>query len=239
MQLKPISLGYSSALFIVPGLATALLYTFGFDFLVAAGHLPSNAFLIVAATGFAMLAVQFAVLYTLEGNRWTLGAMASRLRFRRMTGWQWFWTIAVLIFVTASYIGVFSLGVVQYWNERFGLPEWYSAVPEEVEGAYWLIGARIGILVINVMAEEMLWRGFILPRQEITHGRATWFIHGVQWTLYHIMKPWELLMLLPGALAYGVIAQWSKNIMPGIIVHFLFNGIGVVLLSLAVFGLTS
>lgn len=239
MSLKPMGIGYSTALFLAPGLLTAGLYTFGFDFLVAQGYHPSNAFMIVAAAGFVMLAVQFAVLYALEGNPWTWRAMASRLRFRRMTGWHWFWTILVLLFVTASYIGIFSLGVVQVWKDKFGLPAWYSAVPEEVQGAYWLVGARIGILIINVMAEELLWRGFILPRQEITHGRAAWIVHGVQWTLYHIMKPWELLMLLPGALAYGLLAQWSKNILPGIVVHFLFNGIGVVTLTLAVFGLSS
>ncbi len=32
MTLKPIGLAYSTALFVVPGLITALLYTFGFDY---------------------------------------------------------------------------------------------------------------------------------------------------------------------------------------------------------------
>lgn len=239
MLLKPIGLIYSTALFVIPGLLTAVLYTFGFDYVQTFGFSPSNAFMLMAVASFLMLFIQFAVLYTAEGNTWSLSALALRLRFRRMSGWQWFWTFIVFLVVTGSYLGVFASGIVQAIAEHFELPGWYSAVPLEVEGAYWLIGARLGLLVLNVMSEEMLWRGFILPRQEVTHGRWAAPIHGVQWTLYHIMKPWELLMLLPGCLAYAFLATWSKNIMPGIIVHFVFNGLGVILLTLAVFGLIS
>ena len=237
MTLKPIGLAYSTALFVIPGLVTALLYTFGFDYVQTLGYSASNAMMLVAAASFVMLFVQFAILYTAEGNAWSFDALATRLRFRRMTGWQWFWTFIVFLFVTGAYLGIFYLGVVQAYASVFPLPDWYRAVPGDVVGVYWLIGARLGLLLINVMAEELLWRGFILPRQEITHGRWTFLIHGVQWTLYHIMKPWEMLMLLPGCIAYAILATWSKNIVPGIMVHFLFNGLGVVLLTLAVFGI--
>lgn len=237
MPLKPISLTRSTAYFLVPGLITLALFTLGFDALVASGLAASNAFMLVAAAGFSVVLIQFVVLYTAEGNAWTLSALAQRLRFRTMSRAQWIWTILVFLFVTAAYLGALAIGSVAWYAQHFALPAWYSAVPEQIEGAYWLIGARMGILVLNVMAEELLWRGFILPRQELAHGRWAWLIHGVQWTLFHLFKPWEFLMLLPGCLAYAVLAQWSKNIWPGIIVHFLFNGLGVVLLTLAVFGL--
>jgi len=237
MPLKPISLTRSTAYFVLPGLIILALFTVGFDALVDAGLAASNAFMLVAATGFLIVLIQFVVLYSAEGNAWTLSALAQRLRFRRMSRWQWFWTVLVFLFVTAAYLGALAIGSVAWYADRLPLPDWYSAVPEQVEAAYWLIGARLGLLVLNVMAEELLWRGFILPRQELTHGRWTWLIHGAQWTLFHLFKPWEFLMLLPGCLAYALLAQWSKNIWPGIIVHFAFNGLGVILLTLAVFGL--
>ena len=135
-----------------------------------------------------------------------------------MTGWMWVWTGLVFL---------------------FGLPAWYSAVPENVEAAYWLVGARLAVLAMNILGEELLWRGFILPRQEIRHGRWAWLVHGVQWTLYNLFKPWEFLMLLPGCLPYAALSQWSKNIWPAIIVRTVFNGLGVILLTLAVMGLIS
>ena len=239
MDLKPISLTRSTLYFVVPGILTTLLLTFGFDALVAHGFAPSNAFLIAVTTGFAILLAQFAILYTAEGGRWTMSALARRLRFKPMTGWMWFWTGAVFLFGLATYLGGLALGVVEWWADRFGLPDWYQAVPESVEGVYWLIGARLGLLAINIIGEELLWRGFILPRQEITHGRWAWVVHGVQWTLFHLFKPWEFLMLLPGCLAYAALSQWSQNIWPAIIVHTLFNGLGVILLTLAVFGMIS
>lgn len=237
MPLKPISLTRSTAYFLLPGIVILALFTLGFDALVQAGLAASNAFLLVAVLGFTVVLIQFVVLYTAEGNAWTLSALAHRLRFRRMSRGQWVWTILVFLFVTGAYLGALAIGSVAWYADRLPLPEWYSAVPEQVEGAYWLIGARLGLLALNVMAEELLWRGFILPRQELTHGRWTWLIHGVQWTLFHLFKPWEFLMLLPGCLAYAALAQWSKNIWPGILVHFAFNGLGVILLTLAVFGL--
>lgn len=237
MPLKPISLTRSTAYFLVPGFITLLLYTYGFDYLQTLGYAQVPAFLMVGAISFSMLFVQFAVLYTAEGNAWSWSAMKARLRFRPMTGWVWFWTVMVFVFGTATYIGALALESHTLYTAHFALPEWYSSVPEEPQGQYWLIWARIGLLLVNVFGEELLWRGFILPRQEVSHGRWAWLIHGVQWTLYHLFKPWEFLMLLPGCLAYALISQWSKNIWPAIIVHMAFNGLGVIMVTLAVFGL--
>ena len=35
------------------------------------------------------------------------------------------------------------------------------------------------ILSFNIFGEELWWRGYILPRQELSHGRFTWLIHGL------------------------------------------------------------
>ena len=237
MPLNPISLTRSTAYFLVPGIITLLLYTFGFDQVQTLGFDPVQAFMLVGAVSFLILFVQFAFLYTAEGNAWSWEAMKARLRFRPMSGWMWFWTVLVFLFVTGSYIGLLAVGTPSFYTDHFPVADWYSAVPEDATGQYWLIWARIGILLINVFGEELLWRGFILPRQEVTHGRWAWLIHGVQWTLFHLVKPWELIMLLPGCIAYGILAQWSKNIWPGIIVHMAFNGLGVIMVTLAVLGI--
>ena len=88
------------------------------------------------------------------------------------------------------------------------------------------------------MGEEFLWRGYILPRQELTYGKHTWMVHGVLWTLLHAFKWWQMLALLPGALALSFVAQRLQNTWPGIIAHFVTNGIGMtgVLLVILDFG---
>ena len=35
------------------------------------------------------------------------------------------------------------------------------------------------VLSFNIFGEELWWRGYILPRQELSHGRFTWVVHGL------------------------------------------------------------
>lgn len=53
-------------------------------------------------------------------------------------------------------------------------------------------------------------------------------VHGVLWTLLHAFKWWQMLALLPGALALSFVAQRLQNTWPGIIVHFITNGMGMI-----------
>ena len=46
------------------------------------------------------------------------------------------------------------------------------------------------------MGEEILWRGVILPRQEVSFGKYAWIIHGFGWGLFHIAFGWQLLVTL-------------------------------------------
>lgn len=86
--------------------------------------------------------------------------------------------------------------------------------------------------------EEFLWRGYILPRQELQHSRHAWRIHGLQWTWFHVIfKPWEMFMLLPGCLACGWICSRTRNTTPGIVTYLGLNGLGVLMVALAATGM--
>jgi hypothetical protein len=53
-------------------------------------------------------------------------------------------------------------------------------------------GFDFGGLRLN--SQEFLWRGVMLPRQEIAFGKKAWIIHDFGWGLFHIAFGWQLLI---------------------------------------------
>jgi uncharacterized protein len=51
----------------------------------------------------------------------------------------------------------------------------------------------------TVLGEEMLFRGFLLPRMRGSFGRADWVVNGVLFGLYHLHEPW----VIPNAIITG------------------------------------
>jgi membrane protease YdiL (CAAX protease family) len=237
--IKPMPLWQSTLLFTIPGIIFALLYVYLFDYLMSAGVSHMRSMITVSFVALGLIFVLAMVLYRREGNVFTIRRFMERMRIRRMDGRAWLYTVLGLIFNVSTYVGL--LFTAKWFAGQFDLPTW-ALLPKEAEpvvAAYGLLLFRFLLLLLNVFGEEFLWRGYILPRQELQHGKHAWWIHGLQWTWFHILfKPWEIFMLLPGCLAYGWICSKTRNTTPGIIMHLGLNGIGVLMLALAVFGVT-
>jgi membrane protease YdiL (CAAX protease family) len=93
------------------------------------------------------------------------------------------------------------------------------------EGRYWLLLVWLPYWILNIMGEEFLWRGVILPRQEIAFGKYTWVIHGFGWGLFHVAFGWQLLIpLIPLIFIQSFIVQKTKNSWVGVIMHGGLNG---------------
>lgn len=109
-----------------------------------------------------------------------------------------------------------------------------SGVPPEFSSNTLLsiILFQVVFLFFNILGEELWWRGYILPRQELTHGKKTWLIHGLLWTLFHSFWWWNLILLLPGALAASYVAQRLKNTTVIITAHLLINSVGGIVMML-------
>jgi membrane protease YdiL (CAAX protease family) len=102
-------------------------------------------------------------------------------------------------------------------------------------GHWWVFFYFVSVLIVfNMFGEELWWRGFILPRQELGQGRWTWVIHGALWDMFHIFyhqTAWTFLAFLPGMLAIAYVCQRLKNTWPGIISHTVANsGIPIAIL---------
>ncbi len=96
----------------------------------------------------------------------------------------------------------------------------------------WIWGGTIvAIFLLNIVGEELLWRGVIWPRQELVHGERTWLVHGFMWYLFHLpFYPWFVISGIPQAFVLSYLFQKTKNTWLVLIMHTIFNSVFYVIL---------
>jgi membrane protease YdiL (CAAX protease family) len=96
-----------------------------------------------------------------------------------------------------------------------------------LHGRWWVAVYYVTVLLVgNVAGEELWWRGYLLPRQELAHGSATWIVHGVLWAAFHLFfqtTMWDLIRMVPTCCALAFVAQYRANTWPGIVGHTFGN----------------
>ncbi|HAQ64262.1 MAG TPA: CPBP family intramembrane metalloprotease [Bacteroidales bacterium] len=179
---------------------------------------------IVAGLGiFTPLIITAMMILRSEGCKITFNTWRKRLRFRRITKSDILWSIAGLILV-----GIFS-GLIMKGLElmigKFDHSPAFMSFEPLTKGRYWLLLVWTPYWILNIMGEELLWRGVMLPRQEVAFGKHTWLIHGFGWALFHIAFGWQLLLtLIPLIFIQSYIVQKTKNSWVGVIMHGGLNG---------------
>jgi membrane protease YdiL (CAAX protease family) len=85
----------------------------------------------------------------------------------------------------------------------------------------------------NIVGEELMWRGYILPRQELAFGKYAWLINSILWTVFHLFFGFHLLILvLPSLFIIPYIVYRRQKTLVGVVVHALLNGPSFILISL-------
>jgi membrane protease YdiL (CAAX protease family) len=94
-------------------------------------------------------------------------------------------------------------------------------------GQWWIALYYAVVLVFgNIAGEELWWRGYLLPRQELASGPMAWFYHGIFWAGFHVFiqaTAWDLIRMIPTCCALAFVAQHRKNTWPGIFGHTVGN----------------
>ena len=109
-------------------------------------------------------------------------------------------------------------------------------VPTEFLGAplrgnWWILLWWVALLFLSNLGEELVWRGYILPRQELSLGKGAWVVNGLEWNfLVHAVLKWQYLGMLPSMLPIPWLAQRTKNTWASFVVHCGGNLLIVVLL---------
>lgn len=170
----------------------------------------------------------------------------ERLRFQPLTAKGWFWAIGLFLtgFCLTGLCIPTAVAIARLtpFSPPAFLPDilnpltpktlhltHFMGVP--LAGHWWLLGTyAVFLLVFNILGEEMWFRGYLFPRQELVHGRWTWLVHGLLWTLFHVpIYPWYLIYLLPTALSVSYAAQKTGSSWASYLVHGLGNGLLVLI----------
>jgi membrane protease YdiL (CAAX protease family) len=156
--------------------------------------------------------------YGLQRNTWR-----ERLRFKPLTRADWVWSIGSLVT-----IGFLSVAVMKGLERAIGTfdhsPPFVVFEPL-TSGRYWLLAVWLPYWILNIMGEEILWRGVMLPRQEAAFGRYAWLVNAAGWALFHVAFGWQLLItLLPILVIQPYVVQKRKNSWVGVFIHAGMNG---------------
>jgi len=118
-------------------------------------------------------------------------------------------------------------------NEPLALREFLSQFRDHafmgipLHGTWWVaVYYALVLLFGNIAGEELWWRGYLLPRQELAHGKTTWIVHGVLWAAFHLFfqtNLWDMARMIPTCCALAFVAQHRKNTWPGIVGHTFGN----------------
>jgi len=220
-SVRPMKLRQSFLLFMVPAMFAVIAQYVLWPYFVRIGLSEENAYNTAALLVFIGLLLATIVALRLEGwpLRWSV--VRERLRLRPLRSKEWKWTLLFLfLYVLLGYV----LNILaQLVYQRLGF--W----PPDADVPLTNVPFLLVVLVFNVVGEELWWRGYILPRQELEHGKYAWVVNGLLWPFFHLFKWWAVPFLLLKHWMIPFIAQRTKNTAPALIIHFVSNGMSVVL----------
>ena len=220
-RIKPLKPWQSILLFMGPALYGVFAYYLLFPSLTRLGVSEENAYNTAHLTVFILLFILTIIALRVEG--WTLSwaTLRERLRFKRMDATAWKWTISFLLLYLV--LGLVLNMLAQFVYEIVGF--W----PPDAEIPLTNIPFLLIVFIANIFSEELWWRGYILPRQEMEHGKFAWLVNGILWSFFHIFKWWAVPFLLLKQWMLPYVSQRTKNTMPAFLIHLISNGLGIVM----------
>ena len=89
-----------------------------------------------------------------------------------------------------------------------------------LRGNWPLFGVIVVMMVFNtVLAEELIFRGLLLPRMRGAFRRADWAVNGVLMGVYHLHQPWSIPSSIVAGLLMAYPTRRFRSAWMGIIVH--------------------
>jgi membrane protease YdiL (CAAX protease family) len=142
----------------------------------------------------------------------------------------WLWLIPLVVLFFAGML-VYGQALSDLWLRIFPFlapPPGFDPMdllfssPElqaQLVGAWGFYGLFLVMGVFNILGEEFIFRGVLLPKMEGVFGKWDWVANGVLFAIYHLHEPWFFLGYLDGIILFALPARRFRSTWMSIIVH--------------------
>lgn len=208
-----------------------------------AGWASYPAYLASLSVVFVIMLVWSSLAYLAEGQPRTLRAFLERNRLEPIRCKVMLWGVGLGVFMfllTAAFSPLLSRAIsAGLLPLPAGIPDYLNPSKQQSlallkqqfvdQGILPLIPI---VLVLNIAAEELFWRGMVFPRQELVHGKHTYIVHGLIWAFSHLFQYWMLPPILIGSLALAWTVQYTRTTWASVLAHLVNNGLPFLLMLL-------
>ncbi len=231
-KVTKINLSFTLLLFGVPSLIFYISMYYVLPVLHDAlnGHI-SIAYFIAAGTVFILIFA--AVFYGVRKEGFKGKDILVRLRLNSMSRKDWLWALNSILVISLI------TGLI-YYLQKVALPDFTTSPPffkmeKLLPSERWILLIWLFVFFFNIFGEELFWRGFILPGQELCFKKKAWMVNSAGWLIFHLSFGLNLLiMLLPIIIILPYIAQKRESTTPGIIIHAVLNGPTFIMIALGI-----
>lgn len=221
----------SLVLFGVPALGLWLATALVVPALVGRGWEPLSAWFLAGSFVLGPLLTAALVGGWMAAPTASLPAILEHLRVRRLSAHDWR-VAGLALAVTIAAMAALQISNTMVWPQLPPHPPFMTARPLEPP-QYYLLALWLPFFALNIVGEELWWRGFIQPRQEPVFGATTWVIQGLLHGAFHfsfglgvMFILWPVLFSIPWAV------QRTRNTSVGMLVHAGINGPGFLAVNL-------
>lgn len=158
-------------------------------------------------------------------------AVVERCRFHRLDRRAGLWAAGATVAVLA--LTVLVQLILQRTLPGFSPQPPFMHMTALAPNERWVLLAWLPMFVLNILGEELLWHGYVLPRNVARFGPRAWLVNGTGWLLFHLPFGAQLLLLLlPIVFIETWAVQKSGNTWVGVIIHAVVNGPAFVAIAL-------
>lgn len=179
------------------------------------------------------------LLFVSDGGTLSLSSIGERFRFIPVESSDWLWVLgAVLLTVVFDQllepIGKYfarmkMLSPPSYLPAPFNPLKKMALPPKEffgvpLKGNWKLLAIFVPLHLVAMLSEEFMWRGYILPYQEVMFGEWAWLVNGLLWAwVVHALLKWHWINMIPGMLLAPWIAQHTGSTWASFAAHAIGN----------------
>lgn len=141
------------------------------------------------------------------------------------------WSVIGIAGITLVYVPLYPVGLYLREEVFSWLPEWYFNLAYGVDNPRFLATCFLIAIVVDgiiaPIAEEIFFRGYLLPRMSYLNAWAP-LVNGTLFGLYHFWQPHNLPALIAVGCILSYIVWKTKNVYLGIVIHCFINLLGAV-----------